>query len=42
MTFKKVDEKIVSLQMKGLVHFYHPPVNLRGAQNIVMYLAAIL
>ena len=26
MTFKKETEKIVSLQMKGLVHFYHPPV----------------
>ena len=28
MTFKKETEKIVSLQMKGLVHFYHPPVIL--------------
>ena len=28
MTFKKGTEKIVSLQMKGLVHFYHPPVIL--------------
>ena len=38
MTFKKGTEKIVSLQMKGLVHFYHPPVYfyLRGEQNIAM------
>ena len=28
MTFKKETEKIVSLQMKCLVHFYHPPVTL--------------
>ena len=28
MTFKKETEKIVPLQMKGLVHFYHPPVIL--------------
>ena len=27
-TFKKETEKIVSLQMKSLVHFYHPPVIL--------------
>ena len=38
MTFKKETEKIVSLQMKDLVHFYHPPVILfeRGAQDIVV------
>ena len=28
MIFKKETEKIVSLQMKGLVHFYHSPVIL--------------
>ena len=28
MTFKKETGKIVSLQMKCLVHFYHPPVTL--------------
>ena len=34
MTFKKETEKIVPLQMKGLVHFYHPPVILfeRGSK----------
>ena len=38
MTFKKETEKIVSLQMEGLVHFYHPPVILfeTGAQNIAV------
>ena len=28
MTFKKETEKIMLLQMKGLVNFYHPPVIL--------------
>ena len=28
MTFKKETEKIVPLQMKDLVHFYHPPIIL--------------
>ena len=42
MTFKKEAEKILSLQMKGLVHFYHPPVILRTAKNIAVYLVAIL
>ena len=33
MTFKKETEKIVSLQMKGLVHFYHPVILFeRGTQ----------